>query len=74
MRETEQRKTNNEKRNMTVSHRAVPALATQALRSTKVARLACCCKLADLLPLVQQLHREAALANAARAEHCSEAA
>jgi hypothetical protein len=46
---------------MTISHRApdMPAAATSP-QPTKVARIACCCKLSDLLPLVQQLHREAA--------------
>lgn len=40
----------------------------------KVARIACCCKLSDLLPVVQQLHREAARAHAVRARQRSEAA
>ncbi|MBC8081830.1 MAG: hypothetical protein H7Z21_01345 [Hymenobacter sp.] len=60
---------------MTISHRAdASAAASEALKSTKVARVACCCKLADLLPLVQQLHRDAALAHAAQAEQRAEAA
>jgi hypothetical protein len=44
---------------MTISHRAadVPADAELA-QPKKVARIACCCKLSDLLPLVQQLHRD----------------
>ncbi|MBC6609798.1 hypothetical protein H8B15_02615 [Hymenobacter sp. BT507] len=44
---------------MTVSHRA-------KVRQMKVARMACCCKLSELLPLVRQLHeqsRAAYLAN-----------
>ncbi|RYU81579.1 hypothetical protein [Hymenobacter persicinus] len=59
---------------MTVSHRAADAPATplEPLQSVKVARMACCCKLSDLLPLVQQLH-EAARASAA-ARQRSEAA
>jgi hypothetical protein len=40
----------------------------------KVARIACCCKLADLLPIVQQLHNEAARAHAAKQAQRSEAA
>lgn len=61
---------------MTISHRAADASAAalEALKPTKVARIACCCKLADLLPIVQQLHREAAHANAAQARQQSEAA
>ena len=51
---------------MTVSHRAAdaPAAPLETLKSGKVARMACCCKLADLLPLVQQMH-ETVRANAA---------
>ncbi|MBO3270488.1 MULTISPECIES: hypothetical protein [Hymenobacter] len=36
---------------MTVSHRA-------QVRQMKVARMACCCKLSELLPLVRQLHEQ----------------
>ena len=45
---------------MTISHRAAdaPAATAETAHSVKVARIACCCKLSDLLPLVQQLHRE----------------
>jgi hypothetical protein len=51
---------------MNISHRAAdaPAASAETPKSEKVARMACCCKLADLLPLVQQMH-EAARANAA---------
>lgn len=45
---------------MTISHRATDMPAATAALPTKVARIACCCKLSDLLPLVQQLHQEAA--------------
>ncbi len=48
---------------MTVSHRTVAALPTasaDAPKPLKVARVACCCKLADLLPVVQRMHQEAA--------------
>ena len=43
---------------MNISHRAAdaPAAFAQELKSEKVARMACCCKLADLLPLVQLMH------------------
>lgn len=43
---------------MTVSHRGADASAapSEASKNLKVARLACCCKLSDLLPLVRQLH------------------
>lgn len=43
---------------MTVSHRGADASAAlpEAPQNLKVARLACCCKLSDLLPLVRQLH------------------
>ncbi|QIX62363.1 hypothetical protein HER32_14705 [Hymenobacter sp. BT18] len=51
---------------MTITHRAADASA--APKSEKVARLACCCKLSDLLPLVRQMHQQAARANAARQE------
>ena len=41
---------------MKIIHRQPPtALAT----SDKVARLSCCCRLSELLPLVRQLHDEA---------------
>lgn len=55
---------------MTVSHRAADASAApqEAPKSVKVARVACCCKLSDLLPIVQQMHREAARAHAAKQE------
>ncbi|WBA41833.1 hypothetical protein [Hymenobacter canadensis] len=43
---------------MTISHRAADVPAATATQPVKVARIACCCKLSDLLPLVQQLHRE----------------
>ena len=50
---------------MTVSHRTTvaaesPAAPAEASKPLKVARVACCCKLADLLPVVQQMHQEAA--------------
>ena len=38
---------------MTVSHR------TAHVRQMKVVRMSCCCKLSELLPLVQQLHEQA---------------
>ncbi|UYZ61514.1 hypothetical protein [Hymenobacter weizhouensis] len=56
---------------MTVSHRAsadVSATLIEASQPVKVARMACCCKLADLLPLVQQMHRDAARAAAQQPE------
>jgi len=61
---------------MTISHRAADASAAslEASKPTKVARMACCCKLSDLLPIVQQLHREAAHANATQTRQQSEAA
>ncbi|MBO0357529.1 hypothetical protein J0X19_06195 [Hymenobacter sp. BT186] len=61
---------------MTISHRAADASAAtlEAAQPKKVARIACCCKLSDLLPLVQELHREAARANAAQVSQRSEAA
>ena len=43
---------------MTISHRGADASAAQKLESMKVARLSCCCKLSDLLPLVQQIHQQ----------------
>ncbi|MBC6697655.1 hypothetical protein [Hymenobacter sp. BT190] len=45
---------------MTISHRAADAPAAATAHSVKVARIACCCKLSDLLPLVQQLHQRTA--------------
>lgn len=48
---------------MTVSHRATvsqPHSQPTADKPEKVARMACCCKLSELLPLVRQLHHEAA--------------
>ncbi|WP_345074388.1 hypothetical protein [Hymenobacter fastidiosus] len=55
---------------MTVSHRAADASAAplEVVKPMKVARIACCCKLSDLLPLVQQMH-ETARANAAARQH-----
>ena len=43
---------------MTVSHRA-------QVRQMKVARMACCCKLSELLPLVRQLHEQSRTAYSA---------
>ena len=53
---------------MNVSHRAAdaPAAPLEALKPEKVARMACCCKLADLLPIVQQMHAAARAQAAAR--------
>ncbi|OWP63608.1 hypothetical protein CDA63_08495 [Hymenobacter amundsenii] len=47
---------------MTVAYRnaAEVPTATEAAQPLKVARVACCCKLADLLPVVQRMHQEAA--------------
>ncbi|SMB88371.1 hypothetical protein SAMN00120144_1225 [Hymenobacter roseosalivarius DSM 11622] len=60
---------------MTISHRGADASATpsEASKSLKVARLACCCKLSDLLPLVRQLH-ESVRTTTAREESHPEAA
>ncbi|MGY2133542.1 hypothetical protein ACW9KT_15035 [Hymenobacter sp. HD11105] len=60
---------------MTVSHRGADASAAllESSKNLKVARLACCCKLSDLLPLVRQLH-ESVRANAAQSESRPEAA
>lgn len=68
--------TKNQKLLMTITHRAADASAAlhEATKPAKVARIACCCKLSELLPMVQQLHREAAQANAARTTQRSEAA
>ncbi|TGE14318.1 hypothetical protein [Hymenobacter elongatus] len=44
---------------MTITHRAADAPAVlQESKPEKVARLACCCKLSDLLPIVRQLHEK----------------
>lgn len=61
---------------MTISHRAAdaPAAPASAPKPMKVARVACCCKLADLLPIVQQMHREAAQTRARTGAPASEAA
>ncbi|SNR67992.1 MULTISPECIES: hypothetical protein [Hymenobacter] len=61
---------------MTISHRAADASAASfdPQKPQKVARVACCCKLSDLLPLVRQMHQEAARRNAARNGQQSEAA
>ncbi|RSK48530.1 hypothetical protein [Hymenobacter rigui] len=61
---------------MTVSHRAAdaPAAPASAPKPMKVARVACCCKLADLLPLVQQMHQETAKSRAKAGGQSSEAA
>ncbi|QDA59461.1 hypothetical protein [Hymenobacter jejuensis] len=51
---------------MTISHRATDAsAATQTANNMKVVRMACCCKLSDLLPIVRQLHEAARANNAA---------
>lgn len=63
---------------MTVSHRAAAAPASSAAASNplplKVARVACCCKLVDLLPMVQQMHREVARRSVNKTAPASEAA
>ena len=45
---------------MTITHRAADASAANSAEAKpeKVARLACCCKLSDLLPIVRQLHEQ----------------
>ncbi|TGE23377.1 hypothetical protein [Hymenobacter metallicola] len=45
---------------MTITHRAADASAAPLAepKPEKVARLACCCKLSDLLPIVRQLHEK----------------
>ena len=43
---------------MKIIHRQPPVAAALA-PSDKVARLSCCCRLSELLPLVRQLHDEA---------------
>ncbi|GAC1371701.1 MAG: hypothetical protein NVSMB30_11610 [Hymenobacter sp.] len=42
---------------MKIIHRQSPLLP--AVSSDKVARLSCCCRISELLPLVRQLHDEA---------------
>ncbi|WP_426490434.1 hypothetical protein [Hymenobacter sp. 102] len=61
---------------MTVSHRAADASAATASapKPVKVARVACCCKLADLLPLVQQMHQDTVQRPAKAGGQSSEAA
>ena len=61
---------------MNISYRAAVASATPEIvlqlvaeprprlgKSEKVARLSCCCRLSELLPLVRQLHDEARALN-----------
>ena len=61
---------------MNISYRAAVASAapeaeitpaeapkSRLLKAGKVARLSCCCKLSELLPLVRQLHDEARALN-----------
>ncbi|NVO30770.1 hypothetical protein [Hymenobacter lapidiphilus] len=54
---------------MTVSHRTAATTEASAVASPhtslplKVARVACCCKLSDLLPIVLRMHQEAARNN-----------
>ncbi|SDX75847.1 hypothetical protein [Hymenobacter psychrophilus] len=53
---------------MTVSHRTAAAedfavASSPTSTPLKVARVACCCKLADLLPVVLRMHQEAARNN-----------
>lgn len=53
---------------MTITHRGADASAAiQEPKPEKVARLACCCKLSDLLPIVRQLHEKT------RAQHAQSA-
>ncbi|WP_157807215.1 hypothetical protein [Hymenobacter chitinivorans] len=53
---------------MTITHRAADASAAiPEPKPEKVARLACCCKLSDLLPIVRQLHEKT------RAQHAQTA-
>ncbi|MCB2409632.1 hypothetical protein [Hymenobacter lucidus] len=54
---------------MTITHRGADASATiQDPKTEKVARLACCCKLSDLLPIVKQLHEQTRARAAQQAE------
>ena len=48
---------------MKVIHRQQPSLVAP---SDKVARLSCCCRLSELLPLVRQLHDDARARHQAR--------
>jgi len=45
-----------------------------AAPSDKVARLSCCCRLSELLPLVRQLHDDARARNAAQLSEQSQQA
>ena len=50
---------------LTVSHRR-PAGAQPVAPSAKVARLSCCCRISELMPLVRQLHDTARATRLAR--------
>ena len=51
---------------MKVIHRQPAPQVRPAAPADKVARLSCCCRLSELLPLVRQLHDEARAHAAAR--------
>ena len=51
---------------MKIIHRQSQPLPLPVAQSDKVARLSCCCRLSELLPLVRQLHDEARARHEAR--------
>ncbi len=51
---------------LTVSHRRPAGAARPTGASAKVARLSCCCRISELVPLVRQLHDTARATRLAR--------
>ena len=60
---------------MKIIHRQPPLSPATLAQSEKVARLSCCCRISELMPLVRQLHDEArARAEASASEATQQAA
>ena len=57
---------------MKVIHRQTPP--APVAQSDKVARLSCCCRISELMPLVRQMHDDARARNAARMDEQSQQA
>ena len=51
---------------LTVSHRRPAGAGPLPAASAKVARLSCCCRISELVPLVRQMHDNARAARLAR--------
>ena len=59
---------------MKIIHRQSQPLPAPSTAADKVARLSCCCRLSELMPLVRQLHNDARARHAAQLSERSQQA